>query len=149
MGAASSNGCINEVFEVVNQAIIQGGYPTAVVVGRALALGSAGGADQVLAKATAVVMCKGGESASACARAWAQAIQLDTNGCLVLVQAFAQAKAQCGPGFATAQVQATVFRQPLGTCKAPGLTTGPSRSDDDDDNSDEVYSGRRMLRGGR
>jgi hypothetical protein len=127
--AASSNGCIDEVFQIVNQAIIKGGFPTEFVVGRALAAGTAQGVDsetgEVLAKATAVVICKGGESASACARAWAQAIKMDSNGCLVLVKAYAHAKAQCGPGYATSQVKATVFKEPLGVCNAPGLYSNP------------------------
>ena len=129
VGAAASNGCINEVFEIVNQAIIKGGFPTEFVVGRALAAGTAQGVDsetgEVLAKATAVVICRGGESASACARAWAQAIKMDSNGCLVLVKAYAHAKAQCGPGYATSQVKATVFKEPLGVCNAPGLYSNP------------------------
>jgi hypothetical protein len=127
--AAASNGCIDDVFEIVNQAIIKGGFPTEFVVGRALAAGTAQGVDsdtgEVLAKATAVVICKGGESASACARAWAQAIKMDSNGCLVLVKAYAHAKAQCGPGYATSQVKATVFKEPLGVCNAPGLYSNP------------------------
>lgn len=54
------------------------------------------------------------------------------------MKAFASAKAKCGPGFATSQVKATVFKKPLGTCKAPGLTSptpgyteGRPASDDD------------------
>lgn len=129
VGAAQANGCIDTVFELVNQAIIKGGYPTEVVVGRALALGTAKGVDsetgEVLAQATAVVICRGGESASACARAWSQAIKMDKNGCLVLVKAYAHAKAKCGPGYATNQVSATVFKEPLGVCKAPEFTSAP------------------------
>lgn len=153
VGAAASNGCIDTIFDLVNRAIMKGGYSTEVVVGRALAMGTSEGADsatsQVLAKATAVVMCRGGETASACARAWAQAIKRDDNGCLVLVKAFAFAKASCGPGFATAQASATVFKQPLGVCKAPGFAgaltkggrrwgpAGDSKSFDDSNNSND------------
>jgi hypothetical protein len=90
-------------------------------VGRALATGSAQGVGEVLVTATATIICMGGEYASACARAWVEAIRLNSKGCLVLVKAFAQAKAQCGPGYATAQVKAATFTEPLGTCKAPGL----------------------------
>lgn len=116
VGAAKANGCINELFEVVNQAIIRGGYKVEVVTGRALVLGAAGGAGQVLAQATAVVMCKGGASAVACAKAWAQAVQMDGMGCLFLVQAFSQARAECGPGFANSQAKTSIWKTPLGTC---------------------------------
>lgn len=70
-------------------------------------------------------MRRGGEHASVCTRAWVGGIRLKSKGCLVLVgkkRTFAQA--QCGPGFATSQVQAATFTQPLGTCRAPGL--GPA-----------------------
>lgn len=121
VGAAAANGCIDTVFELVNQAIMKGGYPVEVVVGRALAKGTAQGVDsatgEVLAKATAVVICRGGESASACARAWSQAIKMDGNGCLVLVKAYAYAKARCGPGYATSQATSTVYKEALGYCK--------------------------------
>lgn len=121
LGAAAGNGCIDAVFEIVNQAIIKGGYPVEVVVGRALAQASAQGVDsatgEVLAKATAVVICKGGESASACARAWTQAVKMDGNGCPVLIKAYAQAKAQCGPGYATSQTYASVYKEALVACK--------------------------------
>eukprot|EP00775_Hariotina_reticulata_P013677 gene13677-13799_t len=118
VGAANDNGCIDELFEVVNQAIIRGGYKVEVVTGRALALGIAGGSGQVLAQATAVVMCKGGESAVACAKAWAQAVQMDGMGCFYLVQAFSQARAECGPGFANSQAKTSIWTTPLGTCGA-------------------------------
>jgi hypothetical protein len=125
---AASNGCTNELFETINRAIILGGQPTEVVVGRALAAGSAQGAGEVIVSATATIMCRGGEYASACARAWVEAIRLNSKGCLVLVKAFAQAKAECGPGYATSQVQAATFTEPLGTCRAPGLgPAGPIR----------------------
>lgn len=91
------------------------------VVGAALAASSAQGAGDIIATATATIMCKGGAHASACAHAWVEAIRLNSKGCLVLVKAFAHAKAQCGPGFATSQVQAVTFTEPLGTCRAPGL----------------------------
>jgi hypothetical protein len=118
VGAAKANGCIDELFEVVNQAIMRGGYKVEVVTGRALALGIAGGAGQVLAQATAVVMCKGGASAVACAKAWAQAVQMDGMGCLFLVQAFSQARAECGPGFANSEEKTSIWTTPLGTCGA-------------------------------
>lgn len=121
VGAAASNGCTNDWFEIINQAIIDGGYPVEAVVGAALAAGSAQGAGDVIVSATATIMCRGGEYASACARAWVEAIRLNAKGCLVLVKVFAQAKAQCGPGFATSQVQAATFTEPLGACRAPGL----------------------------
>lgn len=96
------------------------------VTGKALALGVAQGTassgGQILAKATAVVICRGGKSASACAKAWNQAIKFDpVNGCAVLVQAFVHAKAYCSAGKAITQVQSTVFKYPLGECRAPGL----------------------------
>jgi hypothetical protein len=121
VGAAASNGCTNDWFEIINQAIVDGGYPVEAVVGTALAAGSAQGAGDVIVSATATIMCRGGEYASACARAWVKAIRLNPKGCLVLVKAFAQAKAQCGPGYATSQVQAATFTEPLGTCRTPGL----------------------------
>lgn len=126
--AANDNNCINQVFEAVNQAIIKGGFKVEAVVGKALALGVASGtagAGDVLAKATAVVICKGGESASACARAWAQAIQIDpTNGCAVLKTAYVYAKAFCSEGTAKTQVQSTYFMQPLGQCGQSDFMTG-------------------------
>lgn len=127
VGAASDNGCVNELFEVVNQAIIRGGYKVEVVTGRALALGTAGGAGVVLAQATAEVMCKGGASAVACAKAWAQAVQMDGMGCFYLVQAFSQARAECGPGFANSQAKTSIWKTPLGTCSAnPAFGFAPS-----------------------
>lgn len=126
ISASATSGCIDTFLELVNKGIIIGGKPSEVVVGRALAKGAAGGVGsatgKVLATATAAVICRGGETASACARAWAQAIELDPNGCEVLVTAYAEAKASCGPGFATAQARSFVFIEPLGVCKAPDFT---------------------------
>jgi hypothetical protein len=129
VGAANSNGCINEVFEGVNQAIIMGGFKVEFVTGKALALGVAQGAasegGEVLAKATAVVICRGGASASACAKAWNQAIKIDpTNGCAVLVKAYVHARAYCSAGKAYSNVQSTVFKEPIGTCAPQTLYNG-------------------------
>lgn len=134
VGAANDNGCINEVFDAVDQAIMKGGYKVEAVVGKALAIGVASGtagAGDVLAKATAVVICKGGEAASACARAWAQAIKIDpTNGCAVLETAWVYAKAFCSEGSAKTQVQSTFFEQPLGQCGMSEFASGSSPSPD-------------------
>jgi hypothetical protein len=42
---------------------------------------------------------------------------MDGNGCLVLVKAYAYAKARCGPGYATSQATSTVYKEALGYCK--------------------------------
>jgi hypothetical protein len=127
ISASATAGCIDNFLELVNKSVVIGGKPSEVVVGRALAKGAAGGVGsatgQVLATATAAVICRGGETASACARAWVQAIQLDPNGCEVLVTAFAEAKASCGPGFAMSQARSFVFTEPSGICKAPDFST--------------------------
>jgi hypothetical protein len=129
VGAASSNGCIDEVFEGVNQAIMKGGFKVEVVTGKTLAMGVAKGAasegGEVLAKATAVVICRGGASASACAKAWNQAIKIDPkNGCAVLVKAYVHARAYCSAGKAYSNVQSTVYKETVGTCQAKGLYDG-------------------------
>lgn len=126
--AAEKNGCIDDLFEGVNQAILKGGEKVEYVTGKALALGVAQGTassgGQILAKATAKVICRGGASASACAKAWNQAIKFDPiNGCAVLVQAYVHAQAYCTKGVAMTKVQSTVFKYPLGECRAPGLTS--------------------------
>jgi hypothetical protein len=129
IAAASSNGCINEVFEGVNQAIILGGFKVEAVTGKALALGVAQGVasegGEVLAKATAVVICRGGASASACAKAWNQAIKIDPkNGCAVLVKAYVHARSYCSEGKAYSNVQSTVYKETVGECSAQGLFNG-------------------------
>jgi hypothetical protein len=133
VGAANSNGCINEVFEGVNQAIIMGGFKVEFVTGKALAMGVAQGVasegGEVLAKATAVVICRGGASASACAKAWNQAIKIDPkNGCAVLVRAYVHARAYCSAGKAYSNVQSTVFKEPIGTCAPETLYGAASGS---------------------
>jgi hypothetical protein len=129
IGAANSNGCINEVFEGVNQAIILGGFKVEAVTGKALALGVAEGVasegGEVLAKATAVVICRGGASASACAKAWNVAIKIDPkNGCAVLVKAYVHARSYCSEGKAYTNVQSTVYKETVGECSAQGLFNG-------------------------
>lgn len=126
----TENACFDELFEAINQAIInggKGGYKVEYIIGKALAIivarGPVSDGFHVLSRATAVVICRGVASAPACARAWNQAVNIDvTNGCAVLKEAYIIARAMCANGKAISKVEAQGWEKPLGFCNAQAST---------------------------
>jgi hypothetical protein len=109
---------VPQMTTAVADAIATGGAPTRYAYGQAIATAIAQGGDSqaAVAEATATAICAGGSTASAWASAYAVALSQDSRGCLVLNEAKAMAKAQCGNGASQAISEAEATSTVLGFC---------------------------------
>jgi hypothetical protein len=125
-GAARRRKSMPQFTTAVADAIATGGAPTRYAYGQAIATAIAQGGDSqaAVAEATASAFCAGGSTASAWASAYAVALSQDSRGCLVLNQAKAMAKAQCGNGASDAFSQAEATSTVLGFCGLLDLLPG-------------------------
>lgn len=110
----------------VADAIATGGPSTRYVYGQAIATAIAGGSDgkAAVAEATATAMCQGGSTAASWAQAYAVALTQNSQGCLVLNQAKALAKAKCGAQGAEAVAKADATSTVLGFCGLMDMIPG-------------------------
>ncbi|KAF6257954.1 hypothetical protein COO60DRAFT_1521418 [Scenedesmus sp. NREL 46B-D3] len=125
-GAARRRRSMPQFTTAVASAIATGGAPTRYAYGQAIATAIAQGGDgqAAVAEATATAICAGGSTASAWASAYAVALSQDSRGCLVLNQAKAMAKAQCGNGASKAFSDAEATSTVLGFCGLLDLLPG-------------------------
>jgi hypothetical protein len=82
----------------------------------ASAIASGGDEEDALAQATAIAFCKGGSTATAFAKAYSAALEINKKGCLVLTKVKAFAFAQCKNGYVRAYAEASVEKKVLGFC---------------------------------
>lgn len=82
----------------------------------ASAIASGGDESDALAQATAIAFCKGGSTATAFAKAYSAALEINKDGCLTLTKVKAFAFAQCKNGYVRTYAEASVERKVLGIC---------------------------------
>lgn len=82
----------------------------------ASAIASGGDESDALAQATAIAFCKGGSTATAFAKAYSAALEIDKKGCLTLTKVKAFAFAQCKNGYVRTYAEASVEKKVLGFC---------------------------------
>jgi len=116
--AAKRGGIVPQFTKSVSGAVAQGGAPATLAFGEAIATAVAQGGDSsaAVAEATATAFCEGGSTAQSWANAYAVALSKDSKGCLVLNEAKAMARAQCGAGAAEALSKAEATSTLLGFC---------------------------------
>jgi hypothetical protein len=129
--SAHQQGCRDNFFPAVGGAVAMGGAPTTTAVGMAFAMAPGSSVtpqgvatrsvQDVLASATANIICKGSSRTSGIAAAWNQAVAMHPSTCAALTMGLARSSIRC-----TASAATYGFSSPMNQCDVLSASS-PSR----------------------